>query len=117
MELTYSVMPVSMGNPHCVLFCPHPEEIALDVLGPALERHPVFPDRTNVEFVAVEGRISCGCGCGSGAAARLWPAAPAPAPPWLPRHFLGLCPARGQPPFCPEAPWSCLWTQPAGTSA
>ena len=32
-----------------------PEEIALDVLGPALERHPVFPDRTNVEFVAVEG--------------------------------------------------------------
>lgn len=35
MELTYSVMPVSMGNPHCILFCPHPEEIALDVLGPA----------------------------------------------------------------------------------
>lgn len=55
MELTYSVMPVSMGNPHCILFCPHPEEIALDVLGPALEHHPVFPDRTNVEFVAVEG--------------------------------------------------------------
>ena len=45
MELTYSVMPVSMGNPHCILFCPHPEEIALDVLGPALERRPVFPDR------------------------------------------------------------------------
>ena len=84
MELTYSVMPVSMGNPHCILFCPHPEEIALDVLGPALERHPVFPDRTNVEFVAVEGdqlrlrvwergsgeTLACGTGaCASVAAA------------------------------------------------
>ncbi len=115
MELTYSVMPVSMGNPHCILFCPHPEEIALDVLGPALERHPVFPDRTNVEFVAVEGdqlRLRVwerGSGetlaCGTGACAALAAA-----------HFLGLCPQRS-PPFSPEAPWSCLWTQPAGTSA
>ena len=115
MELTYSVMPVSMGNPHCILFCPHPEEIALDVLGPALERHPVFPDRTNVEFVAVEGdqlRLRVW----SGAAARLWPAAPAPAPPWLPPTSWDCAPQRS-PPFSPEAPWSCLWTQPAGTSA
>ena len=91
MELTYSVMPVSMGNPHCILFCPHPEEIALDVLGPALERHPVFPDRTNVEFVAVEGdqlRLRVwerGSGetlaCGTGACAALAAA-----------HVLGLCP-------------------------
>jgi diaminopimelate epimerase len=40
---------VSMGNPHLVLFDRAPEEAG--TLGPALERHPLFPDRTNVEVV------------------------------------------------------------------
>jgi diaminopimelate epimerase len=40
---------VSMGNPHLVLFGRSPEEAG--ALGPALEGHPLFPERTNVEFV------------------------------------------------------------------
>lgn len=43
------VTAVSMGNPHCVLL-DTPPEAALQ-LGPALERHPLFVQRTNVEFV------------------------------------------------------------------
>ena len=51
------VTATSMGNPHCALFL---EEVADDALvarlGPALENHPFFPRRTNVEFVTVKGR-------------------------------------------------------------
>lgn len=39
---------LSMGNPHCVVFT---SRDALAELGPALERHPRFPQRTNVELV------------------------------------------------------------------
>lgn len=44
---------VSMGNPHLVLSNGRREEI--DTLGPKLERHPAFPQRTNVEFVRQHG--------------------------------------------------------------
>ncbi len=44
-------VPVSMGNPHFIVFCPDPAGVDLLRLGPALERHPLFPNRTNVEFV------------------------------------------------------------------
>jgi diaminopimelate epimerase len=51
------VTATSMGNPHCAVFC---EDVADDALlasvGPALERHPLFPQRTNVEFVTVLSR-------------------------------------------------------------
>jgi diaminopimelate epimerase len=40
---------VSMGNPHLVLFGQPLEEAPR--LGPLLEAHPLFPERTNVEFV------------------------------------------------------------------
>ena len=50
---TWRVTPVSMGNPHAVLFVPRLEDIALEELGPALERHPAFPERINTEFVRV----------------------------------------------------------------
>lgn len=44
----------SMGNPHCALFLDEPAEDALVCsIGPALERHALFPRRTNVEFVTV----------------------------------------------------------------
>jgi diaminopimelate epimerase len=47
---------VSMGNPHLVLFTEATKERAL-ARGPALERHPWFPNRTNVEFAEpVSGR-------------------------------------------------------------
>ena len=44
---------VSMGNPHLVIFVDKMEEIALAEAGPVLERHPLFPDRVNVEFAQV----------------------------------------------------------------
>lgn len=42
---------VSMGNPHAVFFCDDVAGIELDRLGPAIERHKLFPRRTNVHFV------------------------------------------------------------------
>ncbi len=42
---------VSVGNPHCVLFVKDAERAPVATLGPAIERHPWFPSRTNVEFV------------------------------------------------------------------
>ncbi len=48
---------VSMGNPHCVIFLKDIEDISkfpLDTWGPALEKHKIFPNRANVEFIKVE---------------------------------------------------------------
>jgi len=42
------------GNPQCVALGPLPDEARFARLGPALERHEIFPDRTNVEFAHVE---------------------------------------------------------------
>jgi len=44
---------VSMGNPHCVVFVPDVDRADVETLGPAIENHPMFPNRTNVEFVQV----------------------------------------------------------------
>jgi len=44
---------LSVGNPHCVLFT---EELSDDLVarfGPAIENHPIFPLRVNVEFAQV----------------------------------------------------------------
>ena len=51
----WQVRPVDVGNPHAVIFCQRPEEVELERLGPLLERHPAFPERTNVEFAGMEG--------------------------------------------------------------
>ncbi|MGH7151811.1 MAG: diaminopimelate epimerase, partial [Planctomycetota bacterium] len=48
---------LSMGNPHFVVFLE--EDLAafpVEAYGPAIERHALFPDRTNVEFVRLRGR-------------------------------------------------------------
>jgi len=45
---------VSMGNPHCILFVENFDELQFDLIGPAVEKHPLFPQKTNVEFVRVE---------------------------------------------------------------
>jgi len=51
---TFKVSTVSMGNPHAVIFVDDLEnDIDFQVDGPALESHPAFPARTNVEFVQV----------------------------------------------------------------
>lgn len=44
---------VSMGNPHCVIFVEDYEALDFENLGPALEKHPLFPNRTNVEFIQI----------------------------------------------------------------
>ncbi len=50
---TASVTCLSMGNPHCVLFVDEVESAAVGELGPELEMHGLFPERTNVEFAQV----------------------------------------------------------------
>lgn len=46
---------VSVGNPHAVFFVDDVDAIALAAFGPMIERHPLFPERTNVEIVQVLG--------------------------------------------------------------
>jgi diaminopimelate epimerase len=47
------VICVSMGNPHCVIFCEDLSDHLVLALGPKIEVHSAFPERTNVEFVRV----------------------------------------------------------------
>ena len=42
-----------LGNPHCTFFVPDAGAVDLAAFGPAIERHPLFPERTNVEVVQV----------------------------------------------------------------
>ena len=76
----WRVRPVSMGNPHAVIFVPRLDRAPLEQVGPELEHHRAFPDRTNVELVEVTApdllrmRVwERGCGetlaCGTGACA------------------------------------------------
>jgi diaminopimelate epimerase len=44
----------SIGNPQCVLLGPLPDDERFRRLGAALEKHPFFPEGTNVEFAEVE---------------------------------------------------------------
>lgn len=49
---------VSVGNPHCVVFKPAGQSWSredLVTLGPALENHPLFPKRTNVQLAVPTG--------------------------------------------------------------
>lgn len=45
---------VSMGNPHTILFVHSLKDVDFNVLGPAIECHREFPNRTNVEFVEIQ---------------------------------------------------------------
>ncbi|MEX0696914.1 MAG: diaminopimelate epimerase [Dongiaceae bacterium] len=44
---------VNVGNPHAVFFVPDAEAIDLAALGPQLERHPMFPQRANIEVATM----------------------------------------------------------------
>ncbi len=46
---------VNMGNPHLMFFVEDVEAVPLAEFGPILERHPLFPERTNVEVVEPRG--------------------------------------------------------------
>lgn len=71
---------VDVGNPHFVVFTEHVDAVPLEVVGPQIERHPAFPNRTNVHFVEVvdvhtirqrtwERGAGITLACGSGACA------------------------------------------------
>jgi diaminopimelate epimerase len=74
---------VSMGNPHAVYFQDEPvEAYPLDQVGPAVERHRLFPNRTNFEVVRMlaparaemrvwERGVGETLSCGSGASATM----------------------------------------------
>jgi diaminopimelate epimerase len=77
---------VSMGNPHVVFFVPDIATAPIKTAGPAIERHPLFPDGVNVGFAQVGARDLIrlrvwerGAGltlaCGTGACAALVAAA------------------------------------------
>jgi diaminopimelate epimerase len=55
---TFQVTCLSLGNPHCVIFSHDPDSVLLERLGPAIENHAQFPERTNVEFVEIMDRHS-----------------------------------------------------------
>jgi carbamoyl-phosphate synthase large subunit len=83
----YAITCVSMGNPHCVVFCEGVDRLNLADIGPLFENDILFPDRINTEFVELAGRdhlkmrvwergsgetLACGTGaCASAAAAVL----------------------------------------------
>ena len=71
---------VNMGNPHCVFFVDRLVDISVEVVGKAVENNPIFPNKTNVEFVEVhsdkklrqktwERGVGVTLACGSGACA------------------------------------------------
>lgn len=79
---TYVITCISMGNPHTIIFVDDVDAVRLAETGPAIETHRSFPNRTNVEFVQMDGRtdmrvrvwergsgITLACGSGTCAAA------------------------------------------------
>ncbi|SFK56511.1 diaminopimelate epimerase [Porphyromonadaceae bacterium KH3CP3RA] len=78
----YHITFVSMGNPHVIIFMDGVDNLEIEKIGPQIEHHPLFPERTNVEFIEVVDRTHLkmrvwerGSGetlaCGSGACASL----------------------------------------------
>jgi carbamoyl-phosphate synthase large subunit len=51
--MQYFITCVSMGNPHCVVFCDNVASLDLNEIGPAFEYNELFPERVNTEFVQV----------------------------------------------------------------
>ncbi|MFQ5438401.1 MAG: diaminopimelate epimerase [Paracoccaceae bacterium] len=47
---------IGMGNPHCVFFVDDAETQDVARRGAVIERHPLYPERTNVEFAQVRAR-------------------------------------------------------------
>jgi diaminopimelate epimerase len=73
---------VNVGNPHCVLFVESADDAPVYGLGRRIENHPLFPERTNVEFVSVlapnrlrmrvwERGVGVTLACGTGACATI----------------------------------------------
>jgi len=82
LEQTFKITCVSMGNPHCIIFVDDVQSIPVDEIGPKIENHSFFPEKTNVEFIHILNRKEInfrvwerGVGetlaCGTGACAAL----------------------------------------------
>ena len=54
--MNYDVTCLSVGNPHCVVFCGFVDKVNVEIIGPMFENDSVFPKRINTEFVRVVGR-------------------------------------------------------------
>lgn len=78
----FGITCVSMGNPHCVVLVDDADGFPVERYGSQLEKHPLFPRRTNVEFVQVMDRqhlrmrvwergAAVTLACGTGACASL----------------------------------------------
>ena len=52
-DTVYNGTAISLGNPHFVIFVDDVDAVKLEEIGPRIENHPLFPERTNVEFVQV----------------------------------------------------------------
>lgn len=74
----YAVTVLAVGNPHCVVVVPDLAAVPIDVLGPAIERNPAFPQRANVQFATPIDRGMCARS--SASAARESPSPPDRAP-------------------------------------
>lgn len=79
-DITLKANAISMGNPHCVIFTDNDVYEMAKTYGPELEKHNLFPEKTNVEFIKIKSRNEVdfcvyerGCGitlaCGTGACA------------------------------------------------
>jgi diaminopimelate epimerase len=60
-----AIHPLSIGNPHAVIFVEDVDSADVESIGPRVENDPMFPNRTNVEFVEVLED-------GAGIKARIW---------------------------------------------
>ena len=80
LDREFEIFPVSMGNPHCIIFVEENPLKFAETYGPSIEKHEFFPEKTNTEFVKVLSRnevdmrvFERGCGitlaCGTGACA------------------------------------------------
>ena len=82
LDKEFDIIPVSMGNPHCVIFTEEEPRKMAEKYGPYIEKHEFFPEKTNTEFVRIKNRNEVdlcvyerGCGitlaCGTGACATI----------------------------------------------
>lgn len=55
---TFTFCAAAIGNPHCVLPLPEIDEQMTKLIGPLIEIHPNFPNRTNVQFLKVLDRAN-----------------------------------------------------------
>ena len=81
-KYVFKITCVSMGNPHCIIFVNNVQSIPVNEIGPKIENYPLFPEKTNVEFIQIlnkqeinfrvwERGVGETLACGTGACAAL----------------------------------------------